>query len=504
MIISGSLGNIFKTRNNRVIDSTLLGFVLYLVIILAVGIITLRLTRTLSDYLLAGRRLGIWVVTFSERASGESAWLLIGLPGMALVGGFSAFWTAIGCIGGILFSWLVIAKKLRLLTEKYNALTIPSFFEARLADSTHLVRIIATVIIIFFFTAYVAAQFLAAGKVLNITFGLSPLVGMLIGALIIVAYTIMGGFFAVAWTDLFQGIIMIFTLVALPLVMIVELGGLGEMASVIGGVDPLQVSMTEGKTGWQALALVLGGLGVGLGYMGQPHLVTRFMSIKNPDDLRKGTVIAGLWAVCGFFGATLIGLAAIAYFKGTILLGPLGLTDAEQVMPYLVERFFPAWLAGILISGAIAAMMSTADSQLVVSTSAVSEDIYHQLINKHADQRTLLLISRVTTLVIGIVAFILALSAKQLVYWMVLFAWAGLGSAFGPPLLLSLWWKKTTKAGVAAGMVTGTVVVIVWYFVPVLKSSLYEIIPGFFASLLAVIVVSLLTDEPRSTSPALR
>lgn len=474
-------------------DSTLIGFILYLVAILVVGLLTLRLTKTLSDYLLAGRRLGVWVVSFSERASGESAWLLIGLPGVALAGGFSAFWTAIGCVSGILFSWMVISKRLRDDSEKYEALTIPDYFEARYADKSHLIRLISIVIILFFFTAYVAAQFQAAGKVLNIIFDLPPFTGMLIGALIIVAYTIMGGFFAVAWTDLFQGIIMLATLVILPIIVISELGGLGAMASGVNSVDSSLVSMTQGKSGWLALSVILGGLGVGLGYMGQPHLVARFMAIKDSRLLKQGTLIAGTWAILAFSGAVMIGLAAIAKFGTTDVVATLGLADQEQIMPYLVKAFFPAWLAGILISGAIAAMMSTADSQLVICTSAISEDIYRQLMNKTAPQGRLLAISRITTLVIGIVALILAYSAEQLVYWMVLFAWAGLGSAFGPPLLLSLWWKRTTKVGAAAGMLVGTVVVILWYFIPVLKNSLYEIIPGFVSSFLAVVVVSLLT-----------
>ncbi|MFH2054995.1 MAG: sodium/proline symporter [bacterium] len=477
-------------------DSTLLGFILYLILILVVGILTLRLTHTLADYLLAGRRLGVWVVTLSERASGESAWLLIGLPGIALAGGFSAFWTAIGCVCGILFSWTAIAKRLRVDSERFNALTIPDYFEARFANKSRLVRMIATAIIIFFFTAYVAAQFQAAGKVLNITFGLSPLIGMLIGAFIIVAYTMMGGFFAVAWTDLFQGFIMLFTLVLLPLAILIELGGLGAMHDGVAAVGSHLTSMTQDKSGWLAVSLIAGGLGVGLGYMGQPHLVTRFMAIRDPEQLKRGTVIAGVWAILAFTGAVLIGLTAIAKFGGNDLSASLGITDQEQIMPYMVKMFFPPWTAGILISGAIAAMMSTADSQLVICTSAISEDIYHQLVNRKASQKTLLTLSRLTTLAIGIVAFILAYQAEQLVYWMVLFAWAGLGSAFGPPLLLSLWWKKTTRAGAAAGMVVGTVVVIIWYFVPVLKNNLYEMIPGFFASLLTVVVVSLLT-QPR-------
>lgn len=482
-------------------DSELFGFILYLVIILVVGAVTLHLTKTLSDYLLAGRRLGVWVVSFSERASGESAWLLIGLPGVALAGGFSAFWTAIGCICGILFSWTVIARKLRVDSEKYDSLTIPDYFESRYSDSSHLVRIISIVIIMFFFTAYVAAQFQAAGKVLNIMFDLPPFTGMLIGAVIIVVYTVMGGFLAVAWTDLFQGIIMLITLTVLPIVVLYEIGGLGSMTHGIEAVNSSLVSMTQGTSGWLAVSVILGGLGVGLGYMGQPHLVIRFMAIKDAELLRRGTLIAGVWALLAFTGAVLIGLTAIARFGSSDLVATLGLTDVEQIMPYMVKMYFPAWIAGILISGAIAAMMSTADSQLILCTSAVSEDIYHQLINKNAPQGRLLAISRIATFVIGVIALLLAYSAEQLVYWMVLFAWAGLGSAFGPPLLLSLWWKRTTKPGVVAGMVTGTVVVIVWYFVPALKGSLYEMIPGFFSSLLAVMVVSLLTGKSVKAVP---
>jgi sodium/proline symporter len=481
-------------------DSTLIGFILYLALILVVGLVTMRLTKTLSDYLLAGRRLGVWVVTFSERASGESAWLLIGLPGIALAGGFSAFWTAIGCVGGILFSWLVIAKRLRIESERLEALTIPEFLAARFADGSNLIRLIATAIILFFFTAYVAAQFQAAGIVLNVTFGLSPLIGMLIGAFIIIAYTMMGGFFAVAWTDLAQGVIMLITLVLIPAAILIELGGFGAMQQGVAAVGTHLASMTQSRSGWAAISLILGGLGVGLGYMGQPHLVTRFMSIRDPQQLKRGALIAGVWATLAFAGAVLVGLTAIAKFGGSDL-AALGLDNQEQIMPYMVNMLFPAWIAGILISGAIAAMMSTADSQLVICASAIAEDIYHKSVNRQASQKRLLALSRIATLVIGVVAFILASQAQQLVYWMVLFAWAGLGSAFGPPLLLSLWWKKTTKAGIAAGMLVGTAVVIVWYFVPVLKDNLYEMVPGFFASLLTVVSVSLLT-QPKTVRSA--
>ena len=472
-------------------DPILIGFLAYLVLLMVKGSLTFRFNKTIADYVLAGRRLGPWLVAFSERASGESAWLLIGLPGLALVSGFNAIWPAIGCVAGILFSWTFISHRLRTQTEKHGALTLPDLFESRFSDNTHLLRIVSTIIIIFFFTIYVSAQFLAAGKVLNTIFGITQLQGMMIGAFIIVIYTIMGGFFAVAWTDLLQGAIMVFTLVLLPIVGLIELGGVDKLSSAIKDIDPGLLLLGGGKTGWAMIASILGGLGIGLGYMGQPHLVTRFMAIKDPRKLRQGTMIAICWAVLAFWGAVFVGIVGLGLYGNVF-------ADPEQIMLYMTKALVPAWLAGILISGAIAAMMSTADSQLLVSTSAISRDIYHQMMRKDAPDKRLVLISRVATLVIGVIAFILALSAQSLVYWLVLYAWAGLGSSFGPALLTTLWWKKVTKQGILAGMIVGTVTVLIWYNVPVLKETLYELIPGFFLSLFSIIIVSLLTQRSNS------
>jgi len=236
------------------------------------------------------------------------------------------------------------------------------------------------------------------------------------------------------------------------------------------------------------IASILGGLGIGLGYMGQPHLVTRFMAIRDPRKLRQGTLIAICWALFAFWGAVFIGIIGLGLF-GNIF------ADQEQIMPYMTKALVPAWLAGVLISGAIAAMMSTADSQLLVSTSAISRDIYNQMMKKDAPERRLVFISRVATLIIGAIAFLLALSAQSLVYWLVLYAWAGLGASFGPALLTTLWWKKVTKWGVLSGMMVGTITVLIWYNVPALKNSLYELIPSFFLSLFSIIIVSLLTQK---------
>lgn len=471
----------------------LIGFVGYLLVVIVVGFATFRFTKTLADFLLAGRRLGAWVVAFSERASGESAWLLIGLPGLALATGFSAIWSAIGCAVGIFASWTLVARRLRVQTERLGALTLPDYFETRFADGSHLLRIVSMAVIVFFFTFYVSAQFLAAGKVLNTTFGLTPLYGMIIGAVIILFYTIMGGFFAVAWTDLVQGILMAGAMIVLPLAAWTELGGVSGVAEKIGHYDPNLLYVTGGQSGHALIwGLVIGSLGIGLGYVGQPHLLTRFMAIRDPRDLRKGTFIAMSWVVVAFWGAVLVGIAGLAHF------GPDGLVDVEHVMPQVATLFLPAGIAGIVISAAIAAMMSTADSQLLVATSALSEDIYHQLINKEASQRRLVALSRIGTIVIGVIAFLLALRAEEKVYWFVLYAWAGLGAAFGPGIVLSLWWRRTTKWGVFAGMVTGSAIAVVWHNVPVLKAFVYELVPAFVGALLAVIIVSLLTEPPRN------
>jgi len=385
-----------------------------------------------------------------------------------------------------------IARRLRISTEEYSAITLPDYFEARFGDDSHLLRVVSTLVIVFFFTMYVAAQFLGAGKVLNATFGISHIWGMVIGAVIILFYTILGGFFAVAWTDLFQGILMVGTLVCLPVLALVEIGGFGALADKLTAINPALVTITEGKSGWEMWSVILGGLAIGLGYMGQPHLVTRFMAIRDPKDLKKGSFIAVIWALLAFWGAVLIGILALGLY-GT------GFEDQEQVMPFMTNALFPAWIAGILISGAIAAMMSTADSQLLVSTSAISEDIYHQMIDSNASQRLLVTISRIATFVVAVIAFVLALSAENTVYKFVLYAWAGLGASFGPALLLSLWWKSVSRWGVLAGMISGTLTVVLWKSVFNLSDYLYELIPGFFVALMSIIVVTLVAKKkPRS------
>lgn len=470
----------------------LLGLIIYLVVILIIGFVTYKYMGSLDDFLLGGRRLGAWALAISERASGESAWFLLGLPGLAYATGMSAFWTVIGCGFGIFLSWSLIAFRLRKETGKYNALTIPDYFEARFDDKSHTLRVISTVIILIFYTVYVGAQFIGAGKILNVTFGIPTLYGMLIGAGVVMFYTLMGGFLAVVWTDVVQGLIMALVSIGLPIIGIIEMGGINQFISGISKVGTEFLSINAGKTGQSLiLGLIIGSLGIGLGYMGQPHLLARYMAINKEKDVRQGLLVAMLWVLLAYWGAAFIGILGLSY------LGPHGVIDAEHIMPRLALILMPSLLAGFAISGAIAAMMSTADSQLLVSTSAVVEDIYRKLLRNTATQEQLVKLSRIFTIVISLIALLLAIGAKQLIFWLVLYAWAGLGASFGPPLLLSLWWKKTTKQGVFAGLVLGTLTVLLWYNIPTLKGIVYELVPAFFASLFAVIVVSLATQKQK-------
>jgi len=438
----------------------LLGFVFYLVVILVVGFVTYKNNKSHKDFFIAGRKLNPWVVAFSERASGESAWLLLGLPGAAFASGLMEFWTALGCVSGIIFYWFFIAKALRIETERLGAFTLPTFLAARFEKGQAAIRVLATFIIIFFFIFYLSAQFNGAGKILNVTFGLDQSTGMIIGAAVIIFYTMMGGFFAVAWTDMVQGIIMIGTLVVLPLVGLAELKEIHDGTIVLADLvaeegHPL-MSLTGGKTGWAAAAMIISGLSWALGYMGQPHLLTRFMAIKSADQIKVSRRIAIAWVIPAFTGAVIIGII------GAGLYGQGMFDDIEKVMPHLANELLPAWLAGIFVSGAIAAMMSTADSQLLVISSSIIEDFFHRTMGWNVGDKMLLKGSRIITIVVGLIGFAIALTSDKLIFSMVSYAWAGLGSSFGPVILLLLIWKKVTHQGVIAGLATGLITTVIW------------------------------------------
>lgn len=474
-------------------DPITVGFILYLILILAVGLYTLTVTHTLSDFALGGQKLGPWVIAFSERASGESAWLIIGLPGAALLSGLLELWTVVGCITGIIFSWFIVSTRLRQATADLDALTIPELLAKKFNDDTGIIRSLASLIITFFFTFYVAAQFSGAGKVLNVTFGLTEIQGMLLGGIIIVFYTLMGGFFAVAWTDLIQGIIMICTLVILPLVAWFELSGLTAQGPVWD-----TAGLFGDKSGWSALAGAVGGLSWGLGYMGQPHLVTRFMAIDKIENIRTSRRIAIAWAVPAFFGSMFIGLigaklvtTGILNYNGEFIHSLAQIPDPEKLMPVMAKSLLHPWIAGVFISGAIAAMMSTADSQLLVTTTVLTEDIFKRFFKKAAAGLNLLTIGRVLTVVIGVFGFFLAWKSTDLVFEMVSYAWGGLGAAFGPALVLTLWWRHTSRAGIIGGMLGGTLFTVL----PLARELITPRLTAFVIATLLVVGLSLIFPD---------
>ncbi len=470
-------------------------FIIYLAILIGVGIATYKFNKTQEDYLLAGRKLGPWVVAFSERASGESAWLLLALPGAAIAIGMGEIWTVIGIIFGIILSWFIIADRLRQETEKYEALTIPQYLHRKYQDKSNIIRLFSSFIIAFFFAFYVSAQFHASGKILNSIFGLNEITGISIGAVIIVLYTLMGGFFAVAWTDLIQGIIMICTLIILPIVGFIELQEAGiSVTQSVANASNNQSSLTMGLTGWAAVSLVLGGLSWGFGYFGQPHLIIRYMSIRSSNEIKTARKIATAWAIPGVTGAFLIGIVALAMF------GENFFPDVEQAMPYLAMYLLPGWLAGILISGAVAAMMSTADSQLLVSTSAITVDFYNRFLKRKIDDKSMVRLSRLVTIGFGLFAYLIAIISQltgKTIFGVVSYAWSGLGSSIGPALILTLWWKKTTRKGVIAGILTGSISTLIWANITVLQTAATERLVSFILAFLAVVIVSILDKSDK-------
>lgn len=469
-------------------------FVIYLLFLLLIGIFSYRFSKTQEDYFLAGRKLGPWVTAFSERASGESAWLLLALPGAAITIGLGEIWAVFGIIVGIIGSWYLIAEKLRIETEKYNALTIPEYLHRKYNDQSNIIRLFSSIIIAFFFLFYVSAQFHASGKVLHSLFDLKPTSGISIGALVIIVYTLMGGFFAVAWTDLIQGVLMIGTLVILPIAGYLELRDtdislyyeLGKAHTVFGNFN---YDLFSGKLGFSGLLMALGGLSWGLGYLGQPHLVIRYMAIRSSKDVSIARKIAICWAIPGITGAFFVGIFAL------LLFGPeyFQMNDPEQAMPLLAKNLLHPLLAGLFISGAVAAMMSTADSQLLVSTSAITEDFIHQYLQKDFSDKLLVLISRSMIILLGIIAYCIAIYSELVgrnIFNVVSYAWSGLGSAFGPALVMTLWWKKTTRKGIIAGLITGFLTTIIWANIPQLKGIMTERLSSFILAFLAVFLIS--------------
>ncbi|TAJ44491.1 sodium/proline symporter PutP [Methanofollis fontis] len=469
----------------------LAAFVVYLGAMVLIGFLYYQKTQTVSDYILGSRGLNRYVAALSAEASDMSGWLLIGLPGLAYVCGMQAAWVAIGLIIGTFLNWKFVAKKLRIYTQNANdSLTLPDFFRNRFNDRSDVLGGISAVFILIFFLIYTSAQFVAGGKLFNTVFGIDYTVALLIGSLIVVTYTFTGGFKAVCLTDFIQGTLMFFALITVPLMACFIMGGPGVTVDAISQLNPalLNPFLDENGNPLTVIAIV-SLLAWGLGYFGQPHILVRFMAIRRPEEIREARSVAMIWVIISLCAAVAIGLVGKVFLSQ-----PLVGADSETVFMVLTGDLFVSFIAGIILCGILAAIMSTASSQLLVSASAVSQDLYKAFFRKEAGDGELIWISRLSVLIVAVVAILLALDPESLVFSIVSYAWAGFGAAFGPTLLMGLFWRRTTRQGALAGIVVGGLTVLIWKHFAFF--GLYEIVPGFILSLLAIYVVSLLTPEP--------
>lgn len=467
--------------------ATLVTFIVYLVGMLAIGIFFYRMTNSLSDYVLGGRGLGPGVAALSAGASDMSGWLLLGLPGSAYVSGFSSAWIAIGLAIGAYINWQFVARRLRSYSEvSNNSITIPDYLENRFRDSSKVLRMISALVILIFFTFYTSSGLVAGGKLFESSFGLEYTTALWIGAIVIISYTFLGGFLAVSWTDFIQGLLMFAALIVVPIVAISEVGGWDQTVQKVGALNPDGLDIYAGTTTLGIISL----LAWGLGYFGQPHIITRFMALKSVRDVPKARLIGTVWMVIGLFGAIFTGFAGIAYFADKPL------ADPETVFMDLSQILFNPLVAGILLAAILSAIMSTIDSQLLVSSSAVAEDFYKAIFRREASQKELVRVGRISVAVIALIAILLAMNPESSVLNLVSYAWGGFGAAFGPIILFSLFWKRTNRNGALAGIISGAIVVVVWEKLSGGLFDLYEIVPGFIISSLAIIFVSLITLHP--------
>lgn len=466
-------------------------FILYLGVMLGIGIYYYKRTSNISDYVLGGRGLGSWVTALSAQASDMSGWLLLGLPGAAYLTGLESMWIALGLAVGTFLNWQFVAIRLRKYTEVAgNSLTISSYFGNRFRDENNTLRIISSIIIVFYFSIYTASGFVAGGKLFGAIFGLNYTLALTIGAIIIVSYTFLGGFMAVSTTDFIQGIIMFIAVVAVPAIAIGTNGGLTATLDIIRGINVEFLNpFTNVDGGKLGLLAIISSFAWCLGYFGQPHILVRFMAIKSPTQIKKSKRIAMSWVIISLIASIMIGIVGRAFIPG--ILG-----DAEEVFLVLIDSLFISALAGLFLAAVLAAIMSTADSQLLVTSSAFSEDLYKPLINKNASQKQLLMVSRLTVVAVAVVAYIIALNPDGSVLDIVANAWAGFGSAFGPVVLFSLFWKRMTKASAAAGMIVGGVTVFIWGKLSGGIFELYEMVPAFLLACIVIVIVSLLGNEP--------
>lgn len=477
-------------------------FVLYLAVMIFVGVWMYRRTFTLTDFALGGRRLGSPTAALSAGASDMSGWLLLGLPGAVYAAGIGATWIAIGLLVGTYLNWLLVAPRLRVYTERArNAVSLSAYLENRFEDKTRALRVVSAVVIVVFFTVYVTSGLVAGGVLFESTFGVPYATAVTITVLVILTYSLLGGFLAVSITDSIQGTLMFIALLLIPAAGLISIGGFGSLADDVEARTPglfdmgAEASYDADAGAWTAgepmgVLAVVSLLAWGLGYFGQPHILARFMGIRSAEHVPVARRIGTGWAFLTLLGASFVGLIGIAYLDEP-------LDDPETVFLMLIDQLTNPWIGGFLIAAVLAAIMSTADSQLLVSSTALTEDFYRAFLNKQASDRTLVFVGRACVVAVAVVAYVLALPGESAVLDVVAYAWAGFGSAFGPVILLSLFWPRMTPAGAIAGIVAGAATVIAWQEITVLADTgVYSMLPGWGAALLAAFVFGRFVGRP--------
>ncbi len=463
-------------------------FFVYLVAMLAIGWVAYRRTSGFGDFILGGRRLGSWAAALSAGASDMSGWLLLGLPGYAYVAGLQSLWLSLGLLAGTWANWTFLARRLRVYTAAAgDALTLPEYFEHRFHDRSGTLRAISAVFILLFFVFYTSSGLVAAGKLFASVFGMPYIWAVTAGVATIVIYTSAGGFLAVCWTDVVQALLMAVALLAAPIAAFKALGGLGPGLDAIRAVNPhLLDPFTDPQGQGIGVVTAISLLAWGLGYFGQPHILARFKAISSARSVPLARRIGVTWAALTLGGATLVGLSGAAYFPGT-LAGP----DSEKVFILLVGALFHPLVAGICLAAVLAAIMSTADSQMLVASSAFTQDLYKKLLRREATEPELVRTGRIAVLAVAVLAFLLALNPASKVLELVAYAWAGFGAAFGPPLILSLYWRGMSRPGAAAGITTGALTVVIWKQFHGGIFDLYEMVPGCILATLITVLISL-------------
>ena len=476
------------------LNPTLITFLFYIVAMVVIGLIAYRATTSFDDYILGGRRLGSFVTALSAGASDMSGWLLMGLPGAIYLSGLSEMWIAIGLIIGAWLNWLLVAGRLRIHTEiQNNALTLPDYFSNRFNDHKKILRVVSAIIILIFFAIYCASGMVAGARLFESMFGMSYTTALWISAIATISYVFIGGFLAVSWTDTIQASLMIFALLITPIVTILSLGDISIVNAALEAARPQAYNLFTDMSFVAVLSL----LAWGLGYFGQPHILVRFMAADSVKSIPNARRIGMTWMILCLGGAVAAGFFGIAYYQLHPEIATVVNANPETVFMELTKTLFNPWVAGVVLAAILAAVMSTLSCQLLVCSSTLTEDFYKAFIRKNASQKELVWIGRLMVLLIAILAIVLATNPESKVLGLVAYAWAGFGAAFGPLIILSLFWKRMNLSGALAGMVVGAVVVIAWKNISFFAATgIYEIIPGFICSFLAIIFFSLISKEP--------